>query len=265
MINFFTIVLDGEPWIERHFPVFESLPVPWRWIIVEGVANNVNCTHWCAKEKPRLSRDGTERYLSSLVRTDSITLLQRPFWIGGKVEMCNAALEQMNEPGLLWQVDADEVWRSEQIKSVVKLFEDRPERNCAWFWCRYFVGPDIVTLRPDPWSNNPAFEWKRVWRFEPGMKFKRHEPPELDGFSEKPITHAETESVGAVFDHFSYATLEQVAFKSRYYAGDHNPHGGEYRRSVEGWKRLQAHKGPWPVKLKNYLAFVSDETLATKV
>lgn len=265
MINFFTIVLDGEPWIERHLRVFESLGVPWHWVVVEGVANNVNCTQWCAKSHARLSNDGTTRYLGSLSTHGAVTVLQRPFWQGGKVQMCNAALEQMNEAGLLWQVDSDEIWTKDQILAVERLFIRNPERNCAWFWCRYFVGKDIVTVRPDPWSNNPAFEWKRVWRFEPGIKFKRHEPPVLDGFTEKPLTHADTESVGAIFDHFSYATLEQVKFKAKYYAGERNPHGAEYRRSVDGWKRLQEHKGPWPVKLKDYLPFVAPETLATKL
>lgn len=265
MINFFTIVLDGEPWIERHLPVFESLTIPWHWFIVEGVANNVNCTQWCARSRPRLSIDGTTRYLQSLAANPAVTVLQRQFWSGGKVEMCNAALRNMNQAGLLWQVDVDEIWTREQIVAVDRIFTRNPDRNCARFWCRYFVGPDLVVMRPDSWSNNPTYEWKRVWRFEPGIKFYRHEPPVLHGFTEKPFSQDEMEAIGAVFDHFGYATLDQVQFKASYYAGDRNPHAPEYRNCVEGWKRLQAYQGPWPTHLKQFLGFVPAETLVTRI
>lgn len=262
MVTFFTIVLDGEPWIERYLGVFQSLAIPWRWIVIEGASDNVGCTSWCSRIAPRLSEDGTTQYLDG-IKDQRVTVKRQALW-HGKAAMCNAALSEIHVPCLLWQVDADELWTRNQIESVVRLFSSHPDRNCAWFWCRYFLGPDIAVLWPDNWANNPAYEWKRVWRFEPGMRFKTHEPPVIEGFDERPLRHSETEAVGAIFDHHAYSTLAQVQFKQRYYAGASNPKAPHYRTLVAGWKRLQANQ-TWPVKLRDYFGFVPPETMATKL
>lgn len=264
MIHFFTIVLDGMPWVTRHHESFRHLRQKWDWTVVEGVAQNTACTAWCNKLEPRLSKDGTHSFLNQLTNRDTrVRHRFQPVW-PGKVAMCNAALETMKTPGLLWQVDVDEVWTPEQIEAVAKLFDERPDANCAFFWCRYFVGPDLVVKNRGSWGNNPAYEWKRVWRFQPWMRFARHEPPIIHGMTEKPILHADTEKVGAVFDHYAYATESQVRFKQEYYSGQANPHGLEYHQLVEGWLRLQLqHK--WPAKLQHYFPFVPPETMVGPV
>lgn len=265
MITFFTITLDGEPFIERHYPVFKSLDIPWRWIVVEGVAANRNCTSWCANIEPRLSNDGTSEYLQSLfVNDERVSLVARLLWEGGKVQMCNMATQQIKGPCLLWQVDSDEVWTKEQIEKVNTLFGIHPWFNSAFFLCRYFVGPDIVTTGIDCYGNNTAYEWKRVWRFRPGQKFVSHEPPKLCCVRDNPMSHNMTSSHGCVFDHFAYATEAQVAFKQRYYAGQNNPLGHLYANAVEGWKRLQQND-KWPVKLKDYLPWVDDRAQAVRL
>lgn len=262
VITFFTIVLDGEPWIEKHLPVFQSLKISWRWIVIEGVSDNVECTRWCSRMVPRLSKDGTSQYLDS-ISDQRVTILRKSIW-PGKVAMCNAALADIHVACLLWQVDSDEIWTQNKIESVVRLLSSHPERNCAWFWCRFFVGPGIAVLWPDSWANNSSFEWKRVWRFEPGMRFKTHEPPVIDGFEERPLLHSDTESIGAVFDHHSYSTLAQVEFKQRYYAGKSNPNARLFRNLVDGWKRLQSNE-KWPVHLRDFFSFVPPETIADKI
>lgn len=262
VVTFFTIVLDGKPWIEKHYPVFCSLPFPWSWVVVEGVADALACTSWCNRIPGRLSTDGTTEYLNRIV-DDRVTVLRSELW-PGKVAMCNAALATIKKPCLLWQVDADELWTSKQIESVVKLFEEHQGKNCAFFWCRYFVGPDVVVSNRGTWGNNPAYEWKRVWRFAPEMKFKTHEPPVIEGKAERPILHADTEKVGAVFDHKAYCTPQQIRFKREFYSGLHNPVGSKYRNLETGWMRLQENKD-WPVQLCRYLPFVPQDTYATRI
>lgn len=265
MITFFTIVRDGMPWITKHYPVFKSLDLEWRWIVVEGTAANTNCTSWCAPVMPRLSNDGTTDYLIDLAKQDDrVHHIPAFLWRGGKVEMCNWALGLIAQPCLLWQVDSDEVWRKEQIQTVARLFIENPWFNSAFFWCRYFVGPDIVTLGRDCYGNNTAYEWKRVWRFEPGMRFKTHEPPFLAAVQDRPMPHDMTENHGCVFDHYAYATEAQVRFKQEYYAGKNNPCGHLYANAVEGWKRLQKND-KWPVKLKDYLPWVDDRAQAIRI
>lgn len=262
MITFFTIVLDGQPWISRHLEAFEKLPFDWRWIIVEGVADSANCTSWCSRIAPRLSRDGTSQYLHSIAG-GNVTVLKQPLW-PGKVAMCNAALSLIKEPCLLWQVDADEVWSTDQIVAVKELFDRNPTKNCAYFWCRYWVGPKVIVTSRNTWGNNSTYEWHRVWRFEPGMRFQTHEPPALSGFTENPLLHAETEAVGAVFEHYAYATLQQVQFKQVYYGSKTNPVGHHYRHLVANWHRLNANTR-WPVHLQEFFHFVPDDVIADHV
>lgn len=262
MITFFTIVLDGMPWITRHLPEFRKLPFPWRWIVVEGVAQNVHCTSWCAKLEGRLSSDGTREYLDSL-HDSRMTVLHARLW-PGKVAMCNAAVERITEPCLLWQVDADELWTAPKIKKVAQLFDELPHYNAAYFDCRYFVGPDVVTEGVNCYGNNREYEWLRVWRYQPGMRFERHEPPRISGLTLNAMPHELTHKAGCVFDHMAYATPQQVQFKARYYAGSSNPNAVHYQRAMEGWSKLQTNQH-WPVRLKDFLPWVDDKVTAVRI
>lgn len=169
--------------------------------------------------------------------------------------MFNAACELIQEPGLLWQVDADEIWTAEQITKMREMFRNDPSRNSARFYCRYFVGPDIAITSRNC-GNNTEYEWNRVWKVQPGVRFKTHEPPKLEGFEEKPFTHKETEAAGLVFDHFAYATEAQVAFKERYYGSENNQCGAAYKGATERWRKLQLST-KWPTTIgKDFMPWV---------
>lgn len=261
MITFFTLVLDGMPWICHHYPVFCQLNIPWRWIVVEGVADAVNCTSWCAKIPPRLSNDGTNEYLRHLCAKDTrVTHYSAPLW-GGKVAMCNAALSLITEPCLLWQVDSDELWSAQQIEETVQLFDRANPASAAMFRCRYFVGPDRYIKGRNCYGNHEAYEWKRVWRFQ-GGKFLSHEPPKLT-HETVTLTQDCTEQCGLVFDHMAYATRKQMEFRAEYYAGSTNPNAHLWRNCVEGWDRLQ--KAELPCKLQDYFKWVDSAAVVVRI
>lgn len=74
-IDFFTIVLNGEPFIRYHERVLATLDMPWHWHIVEGVATLINDTAWSVAgggsvtdelHAGGLSKDGTSAYLDDL-------------------------------------------------------------------------------------------------------------------------------------------------------------------------------------------------------
>jgi hypothetical protein len=76
-IHFFTIVLNGEPFIEYHERVFCRLPFRWHWHVVEGVAALRHDTAWSvatggyvndAEHDGGWSKDGTTAYLDELAR-----------------------------------------------------------------------------------------------------------------------------------------------------------------------------------------------------
>ncbi|WP_448207505.1 glycosyltransferase [Azospirillum sp. sgz302134] len=269
-IHFFTIVLNGEPFIRHHERVFAELPFEWHWHIVEGVAALKHDTAWSLASGGRVldsvhdqgrSNDGTSAYLDELAARfpDRVTLHRKPlgaFW-DGKREMVNAPLPHIATPGLLWQVDADELWTAEQIRTVHALFQANPQRTAAYYWCDYFVGPERVISTRFNYAQNPRQEWLRTWRFEPGMTWAAHEPPTLVDAAGKdlaqvdPFTQDEMEDAGVVFQHFAYATEAQAAFKETYYG---------YKDARAHWRRLQ-EEVTGSALLRDHLPWVSDETL----
>ena len=165
-IHFFTIVLNGEPFIRYHLDVLRELPFRWHWHVVEGVASLVHDTAWSlagdghvdpGAHEGGLSIDGTTAYLDEIAAADPdrISVYRPPegFW-DGKREMVSAPLANIREECLLWQVDADELWTAEQIARMRDLFIEQPERTAAYYWCDYFVGPrsgsdDALQLRTE--------------------------------------------------------------------------------------------------------------------
>jgi len=273
-VHFFTIVLNGEPFIRHHIEVFKRLPFKWHWHIIEGVAAFKHDTAWSLKYGGRitnelhdngLSNDGTAEYLDELKRQfpDNVTIYRKPrgvFW-EGKLEMVNAPLANIHEECLLWQIDVDELWTLEQICAARRMFLDNPEKTAAYYYCHYFVGEALVTTTRDTYGNYTDYEWLRTWRFKPGYKWISHEPPRLCKQTEEgkwvdiatinPFRHAETEKRNLVFQHYAYVIEKQLRFKEIYYG---------YSDAVKQWKKLQAQTR-FPVWLRDYFEWVTDAAI----
>lgn len=262
---FFTLALDAMPFLPLIYSELRKLKFNWSWWVLEGMAAAQNDTKWCKSLAPRLSTDGTTGYLKGLTEFDKrVHYVPRELWPGGKVQMCNYPLKQLHEPKLLWQMDADEIWTADQITVMRNLFIRHKAKNTARFRCRYFVGPDIVITSREGFGNNSAYEWHRVWKVEPGMRFVSHEPPKMGGMTEIPFTQEETEKEGLVFDHFSFATLAQVEFKASFYGSSNNEKGALYSNLPERWQRLQRNE-QWPAELKEWMPFVGNAVTAARV
>ena len=277
-IHFFTIVLNGKPFIDYHIEVFKRLKVPWHWHIIEGVASLTHDTAWSLSQGGRvptalhldgLAIDGTTQSLDFLKiqYPENISIYRKPrgvFW-DGKREMISAPLPFIKEQALLWQLDSDELWTPEQIHTMHRMFMDEPEKTAAWFWCWYFVGAEKVISTRNCYAQNPTQEWNRVWRYQPGMFWASHEPPVFAVKGQNGnylnvglincFNHKETEAQGLVFEHYSYVTREQLEFKESYYG---------YTGAVESWRQLQKSTAP-VVKLKEYFPWVSDETEVSSI
>lgn len=272
-IHFFTIVLNGQPFIRYHIEIFKQLPFKWHWHIVEGVADLKHDTSWSVKlggsisdeiHKNGRSCDGTTEYLDELAQLypDKITIYRQSegvFW-DGKREMVNAPLANIQEECLLWQIDVDELWTLEQICTAREIFISNPEKTAAFYWCWYFVGEQLIISTRNCYAQNPQQEWLRTWRYKPGYIWAAHEPPVLvetlpDGqfknvAAVNPFLHHETEQHGLVFQHFAYVTPEQLRFKEQYYG---------YSSAVAQWNALQKTT-KFPILLREYFPWVRDET-----
>lgn len=268
------------PYLRHHLNEFLRLSCHWEWHIVEGIARLENDTSWSLSNggtipkhlvKNGLSVDGTSEYLDQIKEKhpSKIYLYRKKnglMW-GGKIEMIRAAFENAERPCLAWQIDSDELWTANQIESVMEAFIQQPKKTAAWFWCNYYVGPDIKVTTRNCYSQNPGVEWLRVWKYRPGDEWQSHEPPLLVRNNWRgrgmnvarinPLTHEETERMGAVFNHAAYATSEQVEFKENYYG---------YRGALAAWRSLQSNlpsRGEHP--LSDYLPWVKDNTRVSRV
>ncbi len=276
-IHFFTIVLNGKPFIRYHIDVFKKLPFEWHWHIVEGVADLKHDTAWSKKlggyiadeihHKGR-SKDGTTEYLNELVRLypENVTIYRQSegvFW-DGKREMVQASLANIKEECLLWQVDVDELWTVEQIWLARQLFVENPEKTAAYYWCWYFVGEKLVISTRNCYTQNPQQEWLRTWRFKPEYIWAAHEPPILverisdneiiDIAKINPFLHEETEKYNLLFQHYSYVLPNQLKFKETYYG---------YKEAENQWLKLQKAE-TFPLRLSEYLSWVTDGTMVNR-
>jgi len=255
-LHIVTLVLDGMPFLPMQLATFNRMDtslVDWHWHIVEGAASNTGSTRWCQPQIPRFSRDGSNALLHTWLNHPRISIRSRMMWEGGKDEMFNAALGDVFEPGVLLQVDVDELWTPEQLETLAGFFNAYPEIVCARFFCRYFVGPNLIVTSADTYGNKSG-EWLRAWRFTPGMKLRSHEPPVLDGALSPCASREQTKECNLVFDHWSYVFEHQVAYKEEFYG---------YRDAVKHWKRLRDF-GKFPAKLGDFLPWVNDEAVVDR-
>lgn len=252
-LHVFTIVLDGMPTLPTVFFNLQASNTDWQWHVVEGAAQNVRDTSWCRPQIPRCSQDGTTDFLDSISDHPRVEIIRQRYW-DGKVAMCNAALGCITEPCLLLEQDADELWRPDQLERLVQMFEQHSHAMRAYFYCRYFLGPNIVAIGENCYGANPG-EWLRAFRFTPGMQFDRHEPPVLSGNQGPMLSRDFTKSLGLVFEHYAYAFEKSVRYKESFYG---------YKDAVAHWRRLQANT-EWPCRLKSFLPWVDARVMAGKV
>jgi ADP-heptose:LPS heptosyltransferase len=272
-IHFFTIVLNGMPFIASQIDEMLKLPFEWHWHIVEGVASLSHDTAWSAANGGRvdssfhrdgLSNDGTTEYLDALARAhpDRVTIYRKPagaFW-DGKIEMVRAPLARIDEECLLWEIDVDEFWTAAMFARLREMFRLNPDRTAAYFLCHFFF-KDLVVTSANTYGNHLAYEWLRVWRFRPGDRWLSHEPPRLgrpsgngEGWNDvgalNPFSHGETLRNDLVFRHYAYVLPAQLRFKEIYYG---------YRNAVTEWETLPT---TGPIRLRDHLSWIDDDTTA---
>ena len=288
-VHFLTIVLNGRPFLRHHVETFRALPFPWHWHVVEGLAGLSHDTAWSLASGGRLdpafhrggrSVDGTAEDLDEIARElpRNVSVHRKPIgevW-DGKIEMVRAPLRSLREACLLWQVDADELWTTEQLIRGRELFLAHPDRRAAYYRCTYFVGPDLFVSTRDGYGNG-SYEWLRTWRYRPGDRWLAHEPPVLVTRWEhwkqwrrlrrgrRPrlpfhpgdpdlLSRDETEAAGLVFQHMAYVLESQIRFKESYYG---------YPSLMDRWRALQAATG-LPVRLRDHFPWVEDDALVDR-
>ena len=253
-VHFVTVAHNAEPWIQHHIDVFKKLRRPWTWSVCEGVTP---CpwagTITADMHHEGLSTDGTHEYLEHLDgQFPNVKLYRNDTYLTEKFQLMLADVKDAES--LVWQVDADEFWTAEQIERMAAMFERYPYHAAAWFYCRFFVGPNLVLARGNGNSaGNMAYEWVRVWRWRPECRYVKHDPPEVAtpvcaniakapaAFFSREVTAAE----GLVFDHHAFEIPAQVQYKETRYG---------FQGALERWRLLQTAK--LPVDVYDYLPWL---------
>jgi hypothetical protein len=244
-LHIISIIKNGQPWVERHLPIFEATGLDWTWHISEGTADNVLDTSWCAKPEPGLSTDGTTAYLNSISTHPRVRLYRKDLW-AGKLEMIQASRPYIGSDCVVFTVDVDEEWRSEDIVKMVRAFERKHQIMSARFWCTFLLGPKIKAVTQSGWSNRPT-EWHRMWRGRKSARWQSHEPPVYDSNRGLIMDRDETKALGIQFLHHAYELRSQLVTKERSY---------QYPGAVAQWESLQKNT-KWPLEnLSDYLSWV---------
>lgn len=259
-LQIFTIVLNGEPFIERQLEVARSLSMPFKWVFVEGPAKPVKDTAWC-KELPLgsycnifrgnatycASTDGTFDLIErAQMEHDGICHMVSDLPWHGKVDMCNAALSYF-DAGPVIQIDVDEFWTKEQLEELARLlwmYQGMKRKLAFKFKCRYWI-TDKHRLVTDGAYGNYGTEWIRAWCWDGKSRFASHEPPFIEGTQGVVSLKNQPEFW---FEHYAYATRKAVAFKEKYYG---------YDGAVAAWEKLRA-ENPQHGKIADWLPWVKD-------
>lgn len=269
-IHFLTIALNGMPFLKLQWEILQTLDFDWCWHVVEGVAAHTNDTAWSIPNGGRippdfhcdgLSIDGTKEFLDHIAQLnpEKVRLYRRKGFWDGKVEMCNRPLTAIGKEVLLWQLDCDEFWDAETIREVRYSFQSDKELMSAQFYCQFYVSPTHVLDNRGFYGNDPAQEWRRVWRFFPGDTWTAHEPPSLarngtDLLAMKSLKVSDTWTRGWSFDHLAYVTAQQLRFKEQYYG---------YPAAEYGWRHLCAVPEEHDVRVGEFLRWVPGDLWAT--
>jgi hypothetical protein len=253
----FTIVLNGQPYIEQQAKIIPKIFD--KWYIIEGYSLPVKDTAWCKNiditkfTDNGWSNDGTTEFLDSL-SDDNVTVIRKnpgEFW-NGKTEMCNSFMDRV-ENSILMEFDVDEIWKPEILTDVLNYAETNDGFDGMLFKCNYYVGPNLIT-RGENCYGNKADEWCRLWKVRNKTSWRTHEPPRIHGLHNF-LSNDFTQEKGWIFDHYAYALEKQLEFKENYYG---------YIGAVNNWKRLQ-NETDFPVNLRDYFPWVNDHSQVIKI
>ena len=252
-LEVFTIVLDGYPFITHHLPVLNRLQV-------DSTLDDKGLLGRCQRprhrmdppQQPRLSTDGTTEYLRSIASHPRVTIHDRPIW-DGKTAMVNACVASATDPAILMEIDSDEIWTAEQLQTIATLFESRPEVDRMQFWCRYFVGLNIVIGPQDGNSYGcRCEEWTRPMSKESPAKVHETRASAILRLRRRNDGAGRDEGLRAGIRPFRLYTRAQLEYKQ-------TVHG--YSGAVDGWERLQVNRS-WPTKLKQFMPWVDEKSTA---
>jgi len=233
----FTIIYNGLNHLKNaNFAEFMAKEFDY-WVIVEGHAKPGGSTNWCYDLKiPVRSTDGCHEYLLDFSKAhDNVIYYSKGGYWESKDEQVNKAIQLIRKKitsCILWQVDIDEVWTSENLE-VNEMHLKRSRKSCGKVQFNHIVGEmdGSYLVARGRWGSSFV---NRVWNWN-GEDFLTHEPAEIKG--------QRTVNLPRKFDHFSMYFKEDIIFKEKYYG---------YENLYENWQDMH-QRGRFPMLVSRLL------------
>lgn len=162
------------------------------------------------------STDGTNEILDSFPDPENkITIVHSQY--SEKDEQCNAYMEYIQDDiDILWNLDSDEVFKPQDIETVINLFKTEKYTSAGFKSISFFGGFNNYLT-----GFEESAEFKRVFRVFPGSIWKTHRPPTIkykQGVIEKHLSfNTLANDYGIRMYHYSYVFPQQVFQKVNYY------------------------------------------------
>jgi len=228
-VDFTIIVHNGEPFISLNL---ENLyPFANRIIIVEGPVAYYQKLGYGA------SNDGTVEAIRSFPDPEGKIILEQGLW-DEKDDMIRAQ-EKHFAGDYVWEIDADEFYKHEDIRKVFDYLDAHPECHSMSFRLLSFYGGFERYIS----GFEQKFEVERIKKIIPGKsRWKTHRPPTMiwppTGKTCKEMGHVDhwtTNKWGIWIYHYSHLPPKRVKEKMGYY--------NSFSKTIQNyWDRLYV---PW--------------------
>jgi ADP-heptose:LPS heptosyltransferase/predicted O-methyltransferase YrrM len=206
--SFVMIVLNGMPFIEYALRAIYTAAE--QIIIIEGAVEQCRF----AAHPDGSSTDGTVEAIRSFPDPERKISLVQGQW-PEKLEMHNRALELVTAE-YVWLVDADEIYKEEDIERVRRLLTEDPTiARVDFIPDNFWRGFEFIFVS-DKFYEAPC-HYRRVFRLTPGARFVSHRPPTLSNNEGRVLSGRDTRALNIYPYHYSYVLWSQVCQKVELY------------------------------------------------
>jgi len=252
-ISFGIIVLNGQPFVK--YCLRQIYPFAHEIIVVEGACVNAKSI----ATKDGHSTDGTLRVLKEFKKEEDYDnklkiITKKGFW--SEKDEQSRAYAKVITGDYLWQVDIDEFYKEEDIKTMLKILQQDPKITAISFKQISFWGD--IKYYTDGWFLKHQFPLVyRVFKFNKGYKYVTHRPPTIindQGKDLKEIKHVNGDYIYKKYDirmyHYSLLFPKQVIEKSKYY-------NKQFKKDFVNWAKSSFFKLNHPFRVHNVFDYPS--------
>ncbi len=218
-ITFGIIVLNGEPF--TRYCLRALYPFAYEIIIVEGASEKAAAIATPDGHSIDGTRETLHRFKAEEDQNNKVQIVARDGFWSEKDEQSQAYAERATGD-YLWQVDIDEFYKPEDMRSVLEMLRNDPQITAVSFkqiafWGGFNYIVDGLYLRRGGNIFHRLFKWGPDYRYVTHRPPTVHDPQGRDLRNLKYINGYELARRGILLEHASLLFPKQVIEKCEYY------------------------------------------------